>query len=265
MKSQNIFERYEMKYIVTDAQRDAILRETAAHLKGDQYGQSTICNLYYDVPSYTLIRRSLEKPAYKEKLRVRSYGVARPDSKVFVELKKKAYGIVYKRRVSLPEREAMFYLGSDAMGGLPGQIGREIDYFRGFYEGLAPKMFISYEREAFYDTDDDSFRVTFDRHILWRTDDLSLTKGAYGREVLSAGYSLMELKVGAALPLWMVSVLSRHRIYQTSFSKYGKAYQDMTALSGQPVYCYHTLPRKDVSTGQYEKRRALVNHAAAVL
>ena len=121
MKSQNIFERYEMKYIVTDAQRDAILRETAAHLKGDQYGQSTICNLYYDVPSYTLIRRSLEKPAYKEKLRVRSYGVARPDSKVFVELKKKAYGIVYKRRVSLPEREAMFYLGSDAMGGLPGQ------------------------------------------------------------------------------------------------------------------------------------------------
>lgn len=231
MENQNIFQRYEIKYLVTSQQRAAIMRGMASHMQGDEYGKSTICNIYFDLPHYYLIRKSLEKPAYKEKLRVRSYGTAKPDSKVFVELKKKYKDIVYKRRVSLPEREAMFYLASDATGGLPGQIGREIDYFRGFYEGLQPKMFISYDREAFYAVDDDSFRVTFDENILWRDSDLSLTKGAYGRPILAEGQSLMEIKVGSAMPLWMVSVLTENKVYKTSFSKYGRAYQDMTALS----------------------------------
>lgn len=242
MSNQNIFQRYEIKYLVTAQQREAIMNEMSSHMRGDQYGQSTICNIYFDLPNYYLIRKSLEKPAYKEKLRVRSYGTANPDSKVFVELKKKYKDVVYKRRVSLPEREAMYYLGSDATGGLPGQIGREIDYFRGFYRDLQPKMFISYEREAFYAVDDDSFRVTFDRNILWRDDDLSLTKGAYGRPILEPGQSLMEIKVGSAMPLWMVSILTKHKVYKTSFSKYGRAYQDMTALSRQSVRQEATQP-----------------------
>ena len=178
MKSNNIFERYEIKYLITNRQRKTIMSAMQPYMKPDEYGRSTICNIYYDTPDYYLIRRSLEKPVYKEKLRVRSYGRADSCDNVFVELKKKYQEVVYKRRISLPEREAMFYLGSDASGGLDGQIGSEIDYFRFFYKHLAPKVYISYDREAFYDREDDSFRVTFDENIMWRDRDLLLTKPA---------------------------------------------------------------------------------------
>ena len=119
----------------------------------------------------------------------------------------------------------MFYLGSDASGGLDGQIGSEIDYFRFFYKHLAPKVYISYDREAFYDREDDSFRVTFDENIMWRDRDLSLTKPAYGSTILPPDTSLMEVKTSGGIPLWMTSVLSENGIFKTSFSKYGRAYE----------------------------------------
>ena len=119
----------------------------------------------------------------------------------------------------------MFYLGSDASGGLDGQIGSEIDYFRFFYRDLAPKVYISYDREAFYDKEDDSFRVTFDENIMWRDRDLSLTKPAFGRRILPPDTSLMEVKTSGGIPLWMTAVLSENGIFKTSFSKYGRAYE----------------------------------------
>ena len=225
MKSNNIFERYEIKYLVTNRQRRTIMSIMQQYMKPDEYGKSTICNIYYDTPDYYLIRHSLEKPVYKEKLRVRSYGRASSRDNVFVELKKKYNEVVYKRRISLPERDAMFYLGSDASGGLDGQIGSEIDYFRVFYRDLAPKVYISYDREAFYDKEDDSFRVTFDENIMWRDCDLSLTKPAFGRRILPPDTSLMEVKTSGGIPLWMTAVLSENGIFKTSFSKYGRAYE----------------------------------------
>ena len=233
MSNQSIFQRYELKYLVTKDQRQIIMDEMSSRIKGDEYGKSTICNIYFDLPNYYLIRKSLEKPAYKEKLRMRSYGTVTHADKVFVELKKKYNGVVYKRRISLPEGEAMHYLCDAAVGRLPGQIGREIDYFRTFYKDLRPAVFISYDREAFYAKDDDSLRVTFDQNIMWRDYDLSLTSGAYGKQVLESDQSLMEIKVGAAMPLWLVSILTENKIYKTSFSKYGKVYCDMVSNSNQ--------------------------------
>ncbi|MBQ9901824.1 MAG: polyphosphate polymerase domain-containing protein [Clostridia bacterium] len=224
MISNNVFERYEIKYLLTNSQKRSVMNAMEKYMKPDEYGKSTICNVYYDTPDYYLIRHSLEKPVYKEKLRVRSYGTAASRDNVFVELKKKYQDVVYKRRITLPEREAMFYLGSDAYGGLDGQIGSEIDYFRFFYRELAPKVFISYDREAFYDREDDSFRVTFDENILWRDRDLSLTKGPYGKKILPPDTSLMEVKTSGGIPLWMTSVMSENGIFKTTFSKYGRAY-----------------------------------------
>ncbi len=237
MKNNNVFERYEIKYLITNRQRKSIMKAMQDYMKPDDYGRSTICNIYYDTPDYYLIRHSLEKPVYKEKLRVRSYGIAASGDNVFVELKKKYQDVVYKRRISLPEREAMFYLGSDATGGLEGQIGSEIDYFRFFYKELAPKVYISYDREAFYDREDDSFRVTFDENIMWRDYDLSLTKPAYGRKILPPNTSLMEVKTSGGMPLWLTCVLSENGIFKTSFSKYGRAYEEIEK---------HTLSRAAV-------------------
>ncbi len=227
MKYQNTFKRYEIKYVVTPAQKEALLAAMSSYMRLDQYGRTTIRNLYLDTDRFRLIRRSIEKPVYKEKLRVRSYGLATPDSKVFVELKKKYKSVVYKRRLVLPEHEVMdAFLGARPLP-IQSQIGDEIQYFREYYGELRPKVFLSYEREAFYSLDGSDFRITFDENILYRTDDLSLCSLPRGNLLLDGERVLMEIKTSGAIPLWLTKVLTEHRIFKTSFSKYGTAYADM--------------------------------------
>ena len=133
MGSQMVFKRYELKYLLDRRQLDAILQAIAPYMAIDQYGRSTICNIYYDTPNFRLIRESLEKPVYKEKLRLRSYGPAGAEDTAFVELKKKYKDVVYKRRIALPQAQAMACLAGEQP--LPdSQIGREIAYALEFYQ-----------------------------------------------------------------------------------------------------------------------------------
>lgn len=225
MAFQTIFKRYELKYLLTEGQRQAVVRALAPYMALDQYGRTTIRNLYFDTGSYRLVRRSIDVPAYKEKLRVRSYRRAQPESTVFVELKKKYQKIVYKRRIALPEDEAMEWLLGGRHCADCSQIAAEIDYFLRLYGRLAPAIFLSYEREAFYSKDGSDFRVTFDDTILCRQEALSLESEVYGAPILPEGNSLMEIKCSGGIPLWMARLLSREQIYRTSFSKYGAAYK----------------------------------------
>ena len=174
-----------------------------------------------------MIRRSIEKPAYKEKLRIRSYRRADSDSMVFVELKKKYKSIVYKRRISLPEHEAVDWLNGEEHCRKHTQIVSEIDYFMEYYDTLHPSVFLSYEREAYYSVDGSDFRITFDDNILARQEELSLDSDIYGTPILPEGKILMEVKCSGGLPLWMTCVLSKEHIYKTSFSKYGAAYKEI--------------------------------------
>lgn len=224
MAVQTVFKRYEMKYMITPRQKQILLEAMAPFMKPDQYGRTTIRNLYYDTDTYLLIRRSIDKPAYKEKLRVRSYDRAGPDSTVFVELKKKYRQVVYKRRISLPQAEAMAWLSCQGDCHKHTQISDEIRYFLQFYGTLRPRVFLSYRREAFYAKDGSDFRVTFDDTVLCRQEDLSLDSGVYGTPILPEGKILMEIKCSGGIPLWMTQVLSGEKIYKTSFSKYGTAY-----------------------------------------
>lgn len=227
MSTQMVFKRYEIKYLLNGKQKEKVLKAMEPHMEPDAFGRSTIRNIYYDTDNYRLVRKSLEKPVYKEKLRVRSYRAVGPDDRVFVELKKKYDGVVYKRRISVAEQAAFQYLTGRITAPEPSQITEEIDYFLRFYETLAPKVFLSYEREAFYTKEPGEFRVTFDENILWRETDLSLEKGIYGAPILKPGQTLMEIKTPGAIPLWMVKVLSEESIRQTSFSKYGNAYLEI--------------------------------------
>ena len=225
MGYQSIFQRHEIKYLITREQMGLILQELDLHLRPDAYGPSTVRNLYFDTDSYRLIRRSLEKPVYKEKLRLRCYCQAREDTPVFVELKKKYKGVVYKRRLSLPEGEAMAWL----CGRGPGpdrQIGREIDCFLAFYGSLQPKAVLFYDRQAWYDREDPELRITFDDNIRFRQTELSLQAQVGGIPLLPPDQILMEIKCTGAMPLWLTQVLTRHRLYKTSFSKYGTAYRN---------------------------------------
>ena len=228
MDAQMTFRRWELKYLMTRREAALLKEAMSGHLLLDRFGHSTIRNLYFDTDTFRLVRRSIEKPVYKEKLRVRSYQKATDESPVFVELKKKFDGVVYKRRLSLPHRQAMDALESGSPLPAEGQIAREIEAFRSFYgPTLAPAMALSYEREAFFPVDGVDFRLTLDENILWRTDCLDLSSSCRGTRLLRPDQVLMELKTPGGIPLWMVRFLSEHGIRQVSFSKYGAAYLQM--------------------------------------
>lgn len=237
MGSQMVFKRYEIKYLMDRRQRDVILKAMEPYMSIDGYGHSSIRNLYYDTPDFRLIRKSLEKPVYKEKLRVRSYGPAAAGDPVFVELKKKYRDVVYKRRISLPQAQAEACL--DGRMRLPdSQIGREIAYALEFYRELEPAVFLSYEREAFFQRDGGDFRVTFDENIRYRQTELTLDSEVWGKPILQPDQVLMELKTSGGLPLWMVRALSRQNLFKVSFSKYGAAYQDIFLTKQKGVRQY---------------------------
>lgn len=232
MKTVNVFKRYELKYLLSREEYLALKEFLRGKVRTDEYGKSSIRNLYYDTPQFLLVRRSLDKPTYKEKLRLRSYGTAKPGGKVFLEIKKKYDGVVYKRRETfstlLADEKTAAEIPMPAT-----QIGKELAFFARGYDSLAPKMFLSYEREAFYGIDDENLRVTFDTELLWRTEDLSLQSPAYGEYILPPDKAIMEIKTATAIPLWLTNYLSEHKIYKTTFSKYGTAYRQLISKNNR--------------------------------
>lgn len=237
MKQQMIFQRYEFKYLLDDRQLQAVLAAMEPHMVPDEYSHSSIRNLYLDTPDFRLIRRSLEKPVYKEKIRIRSYGRAAAETAVFVELKKKYRSVVYKRRISMLQNKALECVAGTELWP-QSQIGAELAYAADFYKNLHPAVFLSYERDSFRGVEDEAFRVTFDAEIRYRREELTLDSDTWGSPVLAPGRILMEVKVAGGLPLWMAHVLSEQGIFKTSFSKYGMAYRDilLTGRGGKQKY-----------------------------
>ena len=232
MNYQQIFERYEIKYLLTMREKELILETMKPYMRLDNYGHSTIRNVYFDTDTFRIIRRSLENPVYKEKLSVRSYKATKEDDDVFVELKKKYQSVVYKRRLVLTELQVIECFQKDLPLPVNSQIADEIEYFRNYYKPLYPKVFISYEREAYEMMDGSDFRVTFDENILYREDDFSFASEIYGMPILNEGVTLMEIKAPSAIPLWMSRQLTEMQLFKTSFSKYGLAYQDIFKNGG---------------------------------
>jgi len=227
MSDRNVFKRCELKYLLDPKMSKAVQRAIDENMHLDSYGHSEIYNIYLDTDSYLLARRSIEKPLYKEKLRIRSYGRATEVSKVFVELKKKCESVVYKRRISMPLNGAMEWFTTDTKDFPDTQIGREIDHMRVRYPGIHPAMMVCYEREAYCPNDGSFLRITLDTNITARTYDVDLTSEAGGTSVMPEGYTLMEIKTLYGYPPWLNKVLNENRVYKTSFSKYGTAYKEL--------------------------------------
>ena len=229
---QSCFQRYEKKYLLTHEQYKAVLNGIAEYMKPGEHPRYTICNVYYDTENFDLIRASLEKPAYKEKLRVRSYGVPGNGDKVFIELKKKVDGVVYKRRVTMEMLNAVRYLHGIQIGD-NSQISREIDWFMRFYRPV-PKVFIAYDREAYAAADGGGLRITFDTALRARSNDVDLRCGDHGIPLLQDDRILMEIKIPGTAPLRLARLLSENGIFPASFSKYGAYYKEFV-LGGKPA------------------------------
>ena len=220
-----VFKRYEKKYLLSREQYEALFRELKDHLVPDAYHRSTVCSIYYDTDNYELIRRSIEAPVYKEKLRLRSYGVPDDDGTVFIELKKKYKGMVYKRRVPMGAKAAVAYLAGEAGPTENSQMTREIDWF--LHENdVKPKAFIACDRYAWVDKENPELRITFDENLRWRTDRLDLTLGSDGENLTEPGAVLMEIKIPGTAPLWLARLLSDQALFPTGFSKYGTCYKN---------------------------------------
>lgn len=188
MAYQAVFKRYEMKYMMTRKQHKAVLEAMLAYMRLDKFGHTQVRNVYFDTENYRLVRRSIEKPSYKEKLRIRSYEKVRAQDKIFVELKKKYDDVVYKRRESLPYIDLSAWLENEGSVPFPvdTQIGREIAYFFTYYQTIEAKVFLSYEREAFYALDGSDFRVTFYR--INHSSDVYIQKRIFKELYCNTGY-----------------------------------------------------------------------------
>ncbi|MCR4840772.1 MAG: polyphosphate polymerase domain-containing protein [Lachnospiraceae bacterium] len=225
------FERYETKYLLTKTQYEGFIKDYGCMLTPDDYPESLIQNVYYDTPNYRLIRESIEKPVYKEKLRLRAYNEIDETGTAFLEVKKKYEGIVYKRRETMNLKTARKMVEEKAaVSENDSQIKKELAWFVKFYGRLVPAMYLSYNRVAKVHKEDPDIRITFDRDITFRNKDVNLTSGSYGRKLLPEGSVLMEIKVPGYLPIDMVRVMEKYRIYPTSFSKYGEAYKIVSGL-----------------------------------
>ncbi len=214
--------RYEVKYVLTESQSAALREKLKGHMEIDSYGLTSIASLYYDTPDYRLIRTSIEKPSFKEKIRLRSYGLASENSTVFLELKRKAYGIVYKRRVPTTQKAVEKFFNYEGDVCADGQIAREIAYFRGYYKKLVPSCLIIYDRTAYFEPCGD-LRLTIDYDPRYRVERLDLSSGMDGISLLPKGSAILEVKVQEAMPLWLSAILAELKIYKGSFSKYGEA------------------------------------------
>lgn len=221
-----IFKRYEKKYRLTKAEYDTLMSKIVHELVPDKHGISTICSLYLDTPDYVLIRNSIEAESYKEKLRLRSYGLPEGDKKLFFEIKKKYNGVVYKRRVSMTMNEAFKYI-DDGIMPIDSQIMREIDYAMKLYRQPKPKICILCEREAYFTKDDPEVRLTFDRELRYRIGFPTSENITQGTPIVNDEERILEIKTPGAMPMWLARALSECGIFPAKFSKYAYAYYDV--------------------------------------
>ena len=230
------FKRYEKKYLITENQFQILNDHIENYLVSDKFNESgdpyKIYNIYFDTPDNQIIRHSLSKPYYKEKLRLRSYGRIKNDEEmVFLELKKKIGGIVCKRRAILSLKEATEFLENNRMPEsseyINNQVLKEINHFLNMHS-VSPKVFISYDRFAWFGKEDKDFRLTFDKNIFTRRFDIDLKHGASGNPLISNKEYLLEIKTSGAYPLWLAELLSTEKIFPQSFSKYGREFQNFS-------------------------------------
>ena len=221
-----IFKRYEKKYRLNKNEYSKLMSLIHEKLVPDKYGISTLCSLYLDTPDFVLIRNSIEAESYKEKLRIRSYGVPSDDKKLFFEIKKKYKGVVYKRRVSMTERMALEYIESGEKP-FDSQIMREIDYAMTVYRRPKPNVCILCEREAFFTCDSPDVRLTFDKNLRYRRGFPREENVSDGVPLIGEDEYILEIKTPGAMPLWLAHALSECAVYPTKFSKYANAYYDI--------------------------------------
>lgn len=233
----DFFRRVEKKYILSKEEYEKVKKEINKYMVEDEYGKSTICNIYLDSSNYDLVYNSISKPIYKDKVRLRSYNTPKLTDNVYLEIKRKYDGVVSKRRIGIKLIDFYEYLKNpNSINSSNRQVKKEIDYYFKFYK-LKPVMFISYDRRAYYDKNNRDFRITFDNNILAREENLRLEKGVYGTNIFEKNKYIMEIKTLGTMPVWLVKLLNEFKISPAGFSKYGEGYTQLVLKANDYESC----------------------------
>ena len=241
MESINIFKRQELKFILTDEQVAAMNTLFNNHLQPDTYSDYLVQSIYFDTENWDIIRASIEKPIYKEKMRLRCYGIPGQNSTMFLELKKKYRGVVHKRRISFPVEELSRRTAREIAATSTSITGRELNKHFETYP-VSEKVHISYRRKAYSDGND--LRITCDTDLKFRTNELDYQNPNDGLDIISKTLTIMEIKTLGGMPMWLAQALSKLRIFPTSFSKYGVGYKKhILQLEDGGIGSWIILPR----------------------
>lgn len=239
-----VFNRYEKKYLITEQQLPRVLDEVEKNMILDKNNINrktyNICNLYYDTADDYLIRESLSKPIYKEKIRLRTYGTPKQEEKAFLEIKKKVNGLVNKRRTQIGLQDAYSFMKKGELffsEGMNLQVVKELEYMIQHYD-LLPKVMLAYDRIAYFEKDNPDLRISFDTNIRTRRENLKLEYGSYGEPLIKEGVWIMEIKTAKAMPLWLSNLLSKEEIKKVSFSKYGTEFKNYIKSRNQEEVIY---------------------------
>ena len=255
-----VMNRVESKYMITGETREKLLETIIGYTELDEYNREnefyTISNIYYDTDDNNLIRTSLSKPKYKEKVRLRAYGVPCENDKVYLEIKKKFNGVVNKRRSTFKLNEAYEFIEARQLKEVKPytneQIVKEITYTLNQYNPQ-PKVYIAYDRQSYIG--ENGLRITFDKNIRTRRDNLCLEDGDYGEYLLPENLFLMEIKIEGVMPLWLARLLSENDVFQTSFSKYGTEYKKYLVNGGQEKCLTQSLKQQKQQQKQLRKQQ----------
>ncbi|MBE7054130.1 MAG: polyphosphate polymerase domain-containing protein [Ruminococcaceae bacterium] len=240
-----VFRRSEKKYVIDNEAYLKMRNFLKTYMISDKYNKDDntyhISNIYYDTHDDYLVRNSIEKPIYKEKIRLRTYGTPDLNSFSYIELKKKYNGITYKRRTKIKLYEAYDFLNNKIFpennGYINKQVLNEISYFISVYNPV-PKIKISYDRYAFFSLDTKDLRVSFDRNIFFNTENLQLESSEKGNRLLKEDYWILEIKAEKGIPIWLTNYLSENKIYSTGFSKYGSIHKRLISLTKEDDKCF---------------------------
>lgn len=216
------FKRIEKKFVIKQDQFNLLFSKLMEVMEYDSYCIKnkfyTIHNIYFDDSYNSIIRHSITKPYFKEKLRVRSYNeIISEDDKFFVEIKKKMNGTVYKRREVISLKDWSNFICDD------NQVLKEVNHLIHYFK-LVPKVYISYDRIALVGKNDSQFRITFDYNIRSRREHLNLNSNSLDKYVVAKDMYIMEIKINQSMELWLSKLLSELNIYSSSFSKYAVEY-----------------------------------------
>ena len=240
--------RYELKYLISEAQAAAVDCYIRPFLEYDRYsklqrgGMYPIVSLYLDSDDMQLCKETLTGLKNRFKLRIRSY-TDEPEYPRFFEIKRRINRVILKSRARVTDEDVPILLKGRL---LPPQgfstDEAALNQFQLYAASICagPKVLIRYTRQAFENTDENRVRVTFDRELCYKmTDKPEVRLGGPGWQPnsLTNGYVILEIKFTGTYPAWLTRMAAHFNLQARSVSKFATSIEQACALG----FCAPTM------------------------